>query len=52
MKLSNNEGNDQMSDDWSVPVTLLAITSCHLHLVTVLQSTHLNTRSYALHWIY
>ena len=41
-----------MSDERSVPVTLLAITSCHLHLVTVLQPTHLNTRSYALHWIY
>ncbi len=49
---SSNEGNDQMSDERSVSVTLLAITSCHLHLVTVLQPTHLNTRSYALHWIY
>lgn len=50
---SNDEGNDQLSDDRRVPVTLLAIiTSCHLHLVTVLQPTHLNTRSYALHWIY
>ena len=38
-----------MSDDQSVSVSVTpVITSCHLHLVTVLQPTHLNTRSTAL----